>query len=427
MSKISFYIKNKKTHTTLYVRFSVKRGVLFRKSTQLQVDPKFFNTKTGKLKNLDNYTGGIELKATMEQLRGHISSYYNSANSDGEYLDSKWFGGVVNTFFNRVGDNKLEYLEEYAKHYVEKLPNNRNKNGTIGCTRATIVKYNTIHRKIVAYETSREKKYKVSDVGSDFRDDFLSFLIEELNFGENTAGRYIKFLKTVCLNAKRNGVRVHHQLESIQGFIKKTDKITLSFKEIEMIEKTVFEDKNLSVARDWLIIGCYLGQRVSDLLDITTDNLITKSGHRMIELTQQKTKKRVSILVHPKVEGVLKKYKGKFPPRFRESIFSNRLLFNEHIKEVARLSGLTEMIYGGLIDKSTRRKVWSNYPKYKLVSSHIMRRTFATLFYGDIPTALLISVTGHSTEKMFLQYIGKADIDYAEQLSKYWKVGNSGD
>jgi len=60
MSKISFYIKNKKTPTTLYVRFSVKRGVLFRRSTQLQVDPKFFNTKTGKLKNLS-----IELATTI--------------------------------------------------------------------------------------------------------------------------------------------------------------------------------------------------------------------------------------------------------------------------------------------------------------------------------------------------------------------------
>jgi len=187
----------------------------------------------------------------------------------------------------------------------------------------------------------------------------------------------------------------------------------------------VFDDKNLTVARDWLVIGCYLGQRVSDLLNITIDNLTTKSGHRMIELTQQKTKKRVSILLPPKVEEVLKRYNGKFPPRFRQSIFSNRLLFNQYIKEVARLSGMTEVVYGGLIDKNIRRKVWSNYPKYKLVSSHIMRRTFATLFYGDIPTALLISVTGHSTEKMFLQYIGKADIDYAQQLSQYWNTEKS--
>lgn len=421
MSKVTYYIKNKKNPTTIYVRFSIRRGLLFRKSTQLQVNPKYFNEKSGKLKNVEDSVGRSELKAQMEKLRGHITSSYNTANSDGNFLDSKWFGGIINTFFNRVGDNNLEYLEEYALHYVEKLPEKRNKNGTIGCTRATIVKYNTIYRKIVAYQKSRNKKYKVTDVGTEFRDDFLRFLIKDLNFGENTAGRYIKFLKTVCLDAKRNGVKVHHQLDSIQGFIKKTDKVVLSLKEMSLIEKTEFDDEKLSIARDWLIIGCYLGQRVSDLLDITIDNLTTKSGHRLIELTQQKTKKRVSILLHPKVEVILNKYNGNFPPRFRQSIFSNRLSFNELIKEVARLSGLTEVIYGGKIDKGIRRKVWGNYPKWQLISSHIMRRSFATNFYGDIPTALLISVTGHSTEKMFLQYIGKADIDYAEQLSQYWK------
>jgi len=420
MSKISFYIKNKKNPTTLYVRFSVKRGILFRKSTQLQIDPKFFNEKTGKLKNIEKYIGGIELNATIEQLRGHILSDYNSANTTGENLDRKWFGGIVNTFFNRVGENKLEYLEQYAKHYVEKLPNKRNNNGTIGCARATIVKYNTIYRKIVEYQESRGKMYKVTDVGTDFRDDFLSFLISDLKFGENTAGRYIKFLKTICLDAKKNGVRVHHQLDSIQGFIKKTEKIILNFEELSSIENTVFDDKKLTIARDWLVIGCYLGQRVSDLLDITTDNITTKSGYRLIELIQQKTKKRVSILIHPKVENILKRYNGNFPPRFRESVFSNRLIFNVSIKEVTRLSGITKTTYGGKIDNEIRRKVWSNYPKYQLVSSHIMRRSFASNFYGDIPTSLLISVTGHSTEKMFLQYIGKADIDYAEQLSKYW-------
>jgi len=170
-----------------------------------------------------------------------------------------------------------------------------------------------------------------------------------------------------------------------------------------------------------LVIGCYLGQRLGDLLEITTENLKTKNGHRLLEITQIKTNKKISILIHPKVETILKKYNGEFPPRFRESKFSNQHIFNVLIKEVARQSGITDVVYGGKLKRETKRKVWDNYPKWQLVSSHIMRRSFASNFYGDIPTVLLMSAIGHSTEKMFLEYINKSNIEYIEQLAIYWK------
>jgi hypothetical protein len=55
-----------------------------------------------------------------------------------------------------------------------------------------------------------------------------------------------------------------------------------------------------------------------------------------------------------------------------------------------------------------------------LVSSHIGRRSFATNNYGRIPTSLLINVTGHSTEGMFLEYIGKSNTEKAIQLAEYF-------
>ncbi|WP_343643998.1 hypothetical protein [Chryseobacterium sp.] len=59
------------------------------------------------------------------------------------------------------------------------------------------------------------------------------------------------------------------------------------------------------------------------------------------------------------------------------------------------------------------------------MSSHIGRRSFATNFYGKIPTPLLMEATGHSTEKMFLQYINPVNIDRAVQLSNYFdKIHN---
>ena len=36
-----------------------------------------------------------------------------------------------------------------------------------------------------------------------------------------------------------------------------------------------------------------------------------------------------------------------------------------------------------------------------------------------------MSVTGHSTEKDFLLYIGKSSADYVENLAKYWGLENT--
>lgn len=422
MANVKYFIKNTKNPTTLYVRFSVSRDVFFRKSTQLQVNPKFFNQKIGKIKNVENYVGGADLEAVLANLRGNIISSYNSQNANGGSLESDWFSNIINKFFKRVEDNNLEQLEKYANHYVEKLPFKANSNGTVGCSTVTIRKYTTILRKITAFQKYTKRKYRVSDVGLDFRNEFLRFLIDEQKLASNTAGRYLKFVKTICLDARRNGHRVHNQLESVKGYIVKTDKIILSFDEIEMIYNAELNDEKLDVARDWFIIGCFLGQRVSDLLVLTSANIVSKKDLRLVELIQQKTKKRVSVLLHPKVESILKKYDGEFPPRLTNTVDSNKIYFNRLIKIVAKDSGITDVVYGGKFSNKTKRKIWDNYPKWQLVSSHIMRRSFASNFYGDIPTALLISVTGHSAEKEFLNYVGKSSIDYAGQLAQYWKV-----
>ena len=47
-----------------------------------------------------------------------------------------------------------------------------------------------------------------------------------------------------------------------------------------------------------------------------------------------------------------------------------------------------------------------NAPKYEFVTSHIMRRSFASNYYGKIETPLLMNITGHSKESTFLTYIG---------------------
>ena len=129
----------------------------------------------------------------------------------------------------------------------------------------------------------------------------------------------------------------------------------------------------------------------------------------------------MTIPLHKKVQAVLDKYKGDFPSRISDQ------RYNDYIKEVCKIAGINEEVQGRKqlniskdpsVQKIRRKK--GVYPKYELVTSHIGRRSFATNHYGKIPTSYLIYVTGHSSEIMFLNYIGKSNKDMALELTKYF-------
>ena len=81
--------------------------------------------------------------------------------------------------------------------------------------------------------------------------------------------------------------------------------------------------------------------------------------------------------------------------------------FNEYLKELCQVCGIDEVTTGTKYNPKTQRKELGKYPKYELITSHSFRRSFATNYYKKIPTPILIEITGHSKESLFLEYIGK--------------------
>jgi integrase len=134
-----------------------------------------------------------------------------------------------------------------------------------------------------------------------------------------------------------------------------------------------------------------------------------------IRIKAQKTGKIAEIPISPQIEKTLSKRNGKLP----KAISDQR--FNEYIKELGQLAGLTEKVPGAKVNPKTKRKEKGVYPKYELMTSHICRRSFATNLYGQIPTPVIMSITGHGTEQQFLTYIKKTNAENAEVLRNFYK------
>ena len=416
MATVKFYIRSKKNPTNIYVRLTINRENYFRRKTNYFIDPYYWNAKKGMPKNSEIEFKNLGIK--LEKLATGIKENYNDAVEKGVDLSNEWLQEQINIIQGKVKITDSHRLTNCIQEYIDYLPRKIKRDGTRSVALSTIKKYRTLKVKIEEFEKYSKKKIVVKDVGLKFIDELDNYFTKVDGLNGNTTGRYIKFVKTVCIWAGKKGIVTNSQLKEIKGFTVNAPKVVLSFDELEKIENTSFERDSLKNAADWLIIGCYIGQRVSDLLTLTKNNIIIKNGVEFIELTQKKTGKYVLIPLHYKVNEILNKRNGDFP------YYISDVKFNIHLKDVCRLSGIDEPIEGGKMVKNETtkktRKIFGTFPKHELISSHVCRRSYATNFYGEMPTSWLITITAHSTEKQFLEYVGKPAIDTAQQIAEFF-------
>lgn len=421
MATVKFLLQSKSDNAPIYLRLSLARNNTFKRKTTLSINPKNWSEKNyPKQTTAENKNLASELR----KLSDFILDQVNVANSSGILIDGNWLNSKIDFHFNKMDLVSLDYLTEYGQHFVKNLKyKTNNKSEKVGVSLSTTKKYQTIVNKLLAYDEYHKVKTKLTDVDLKFRIGLMDYFNKVDRLSDNTIGRYLKFVKSICLDAEKNGFKVSVQLKDFLGFSIEAPKVILSLDEIEQIKQTNFESENHEIARDWLVIGCFTGQRVSDLLRMNTSFIQRIQNFDFIVLTQQKTKKTVQIPIHFEVQEVLDKRGGEFPPIFTNNLGSSIALFNRYLKELCKLSSIDSVVKGNRYDETLKRSILGMYPKHELVSSHICRRSFASNHYATelYPTPILMNITAHKTEQMFLTYIGKEPIDYSVKLAKIWQ------
>ena len=262
-------------------------------------------------------------------------------------------------------------------------------------------------------KTYRKVRNKVERI-----EDYHSYSINTTKKKWNCIKSFVNF------GAEELDLTVYTKLNKIKLESEKTDDTYLTLEELDKIKQLDLGDR-LDNVRDWLIISCFTAQRISDFFNFSFENIIEHGGQKLLRFKQKKTKKDVVLPILDDVQWVLNKRNGSFPKKISDQ------KYNDYIKEVCQLAGITEVIQGGktvnvvTIGKPMHRKKKGMYPKHELVTSHIGRRSFATNYYGKIPTPLLMSATGHSSEKQFLEYIKRDPIDNALMLAEMFSKMNT--
>ena len=414
MASVNYLYRSKKEQASLKARLLYRYNG---KDYQLETDSKVvvahvywvhYHRKT-KIKDVSIRNKQREIEDRLNALeKSIIESFYKS---DPKYIDKAWLISTVETHYKHGEDFKSEYLIDIANDYIKSIE--------LRASSATITKHYTIIGKIEGMQKHYKRKFKVSDVDSSFTILFNQY--HELHgYNKNTINKNFKFIKTYCYYARDNGIEVNQNLKKFSISGEDTKDIYLTLDELETIKSYSGLSEKLENVRDWLMVSCFTAQRISDFSRFGKDMIIEVKGQKLISFEQKKGKKKIVIPLLPEVEEVLKKRDGEFPRKISDQ------RFNEYVKELCKIIGFTEETEGSVVknigdDKNKKfRKVKGSYPKYMLVSSHIGRRSFATNLYGKIPTPLLMSATGHTTEKQFLEYIKIAEVDSALELAKLY-------
>ncbi|SMC33715.1 tyrosine-type recombinase/integrase [Cellulophaga tyrosinoxydans] len=418
MATIKLQLIGKAENVPIYLRLSVNRNLTPRAKTGLFINPKDWSSTTGLPKQTTS--ANKNLSTDLQNLKIYIFKKFNDASSEGVEISKDWLQHNIDVFFSRKNEENLsELLTDAIQSIIDEVATRKNAKGGLGLSKSRKDAYISLKNVLIEYQ--KEKRYKVKDVNLKFGKDFLKYLLHTKKYQKSTALKKLADLKTVCNDAELNGIEANIQYKKIESSKPNNENIIyLTPLELEKIQKAELINEAHQNARKWLLLGCNLGQRGGDLLQLNETNFVKRNGLEVIELKQQKTGKNVTI---PVLETTKEIIASGLP--YKISIQK----FNKYIKVICKKAELNDMIKGSKIQVTVKgqgnkkkRKIDGVYPKWELMASHVCRRSFASNLYGILPTPLIMQITQHSSERLLLNYIGKNTLDYAQQIADFYTL-----
>lgn len=365
-----------------------------RYSTGLKIPTKFWNASVQRLRVVREHPHAKSQNDLLDQLKRHCEDYARKH----AILTSKELKSFLDEKLNRQKEKK-NTLITLLSQYIENNP-----------LKSNISSYRNTLKALKEFEDTDFDKVTY-DYLERFKVHYLSSKIERFKYkGKSPSANYfyshIKNIKSIVNHYRKRGYQTDDSIKDFNKEITETDSIYLSAAEIEAMEKltlTGTRDK----ARDLFLTGCYTALRVSDYGCLKKENI--RDGK--IYKTTKKTGERVVIPLHPKVKAILEKYDYQLP------VVSD-VLINRYIKSVAKMAGIDKDIQ--ITRQEGFEKISYTKKKWELVSSHTARRSGATNMYlaGISPISIMM-ITGHRSEKSFLNYIKVTKEQNAELLAQH--------
>lgn len=414
-----------KPEKPIFLDYSYGRKKRFKYSIGYSVNPDYWIGDKGKVKNVRAVENAESINERIDDFTRVLKEFVKNCDSNQIPLTNPIMKACLDDFRNEEEEVKEEqeeeittlisYIEKYIKQKEKELPKTAN-----GYRNNTIKSY----EQTLGHLKDYEEEYGCVldfDLDNEFYSDFIEFMNsrtyqfkkkEKRHYSLNTIGKQIKNLK-VFMGAAL--VEEYHTNLKYKRFKAQTEITTAIFLEIaelkSMYELDLSESPHLELARDVFIIGCEIGQRISDYHNLRKQEIVSHEKERYIKIKQEKTDKDVLCKITPVIETIMnQRYGGMLPPKITEQ------KLNDYIKVVGEKAEINSQIKVEITRGGKRKAKYID--KHQLIMGHTARRTFCTLKHkAGVPVHSILLLSGHSTLKEFIKYIRNPKEEQVSQIT----------
>ncbi|HEU0135679.1 MAG TPA: phage integrase SAM-like domain-containing protein, partial [Flavobacterium sp.] len=362
MATLKYILRSKTENSNVFVRYSISRETRLIKKTGFLIDYKDWSKDPKKDQPIQRNQELKTLKSKLDKLAVFINDAYNNGVSNGTDFTGDWLQFQIDTFNNKTPVVQLDVFTEYIQKYINEAPYKQNAKKEQGLSKGRVQNLKLFKTTVLKYEAEvlSSKSILIRTINLKFVEQYKSWMFSK-GYSTNYVGKNIANIRTICLDAAKNDIETSSQIKNIKGISESKepeDIVFLSEDEQESIKNAPLIREALINARKWLLLGCLIGQRAGDLLNITSRNIKDIQGINIIELKQQKTGKLVAVPILPEAMDIIE---SGMPYKI------SLVHFNEYIKDICKAAGIDAPTKGREKTKNNIATSKGVFPKYKVV------------------------------------------------------------
>ena len=412
--KVKFYLeKRKDTNGTIIkknvpILFSASFGGRYKSTTGIRI-----NDTQWSRSSIIGHPKAEVLNIQLRGIRTRLEKLYDEAIRNETPLNVEYFKQGLR---NRSTGDFFSLLDDYITEGKKKWQP------------STVKKFTTLKHHLKTFSEKKRVKVDFSQLDQAFLAKLLDYYFddEDTKFINTYVRKNIRFIQQFLNWATEKGYnknRAYEKWKLETGT--KRENTEGNIMSLTIPEFLAFYDlKPKSEAdqrtRDYLILACSTGLRYSDIANLKKTDIDYKRG--LINCTTIKTGDRTILPFNEFSSEILLKYRktANYNDKGVEMAFpaiSNQKT-NEALKVLGKEAGLTEMV--PIVHFRRNERLDDAVPKYKLISTHIGRKTFITfMVWLGIPSDVTMKFTTHRNhETMDRYYDGKNEDALRHEMNK---------
>ena len=421
LPKPRFNLKSPKSgKETLVLMFFRYRGKKLQYSTGYNIHPSDWNKQENRAFLKVKRSDLIELNNKLNELSSLCLDIYIE-NNYGDIVIEDFKNEIAERIKGKAVDKKLNTLvkiESSRTEFFDFIEDEIKEYENAGMRKSSLKTFKTHAKRLKDFATfyNRRELFTYEDVDWNFRLKLIDWLASknvQLAYGNKT----LKILRQFLESARRQKLHTNTEYQGKGWTVprKKARGQNIWFNKEELsslANMNLFG--HLDKIRDICLIGAGTGQRYSDFSKYEPNQFsISYRGIPILSVISDKTDtpSKIPLNVFPWLIPVLEKHEYCTPKMSMQK-------FNEGIKELAKKAGFDNKVLVVQQFMGRKARVEKFYlEKYKLVSSHLCRRSFATnIFHMGFRLSQIMPMTGHATESQLREYIGIDNEQNAEEV-----------